>query len=62
LSLNVPALFTVIWVVAVPFSTMIGWGAPRALRITICLGGERIDPEALDLPAIAGLPANSHRP
>ncbi len=32
----------------------VGWGAARAVTLTIYLGGGRIDPDALDLPLITG--------
>jgi hypothetical protein len=32
----------------------VGWGAARRVTLTIYLGGRRIDPDALDLPAITG--------
>ncbi len=31
-----------------------GWGAARAVTLTIYLGGGRIDPDALELPLITG--------
>ena len=39
----------------------LGWGAVRTLTLTVYLGGGRIDPDALDLPPIAGQPGGSHR-
>ena len=40
----------------------LGWGDARTITLTVYLGGGRIDPDALDLPPIAGQPGGSHRP
>jgi hypothetical protein len=37
-----------------------GWGAARAVTLTIYLGGGRIDLDALDLPLITGQPGGTH--
>jgi hypothetical protein len=38
-----------------------GWGAARAVTLTIYIGGGRIDPDALDLPLISGQPGDTRR-
>lgn len=38
-----------------------GWGGARAIRVTIYLGGGRIDPDALELPPIERPPAGPAR-
>jgi len=39
----------------------LAWGDARTITLTIYLGGGRIQPEALDLPPIAGRPPTSSR-